>query len=143
MGVTGNFTHMDKLEKLSDRICFIRKNRRMSQEQLSELLNVSRSAIGQWEIGKSSPTVEKLCALAVKTGASSEWLLTGRGPFEFKVWLEGIAEMNASPYAVSLGEPEKQLIKAMDSVPLVQRQKLADALCRMIELVAHESGLSE
>lgn len=38
----------------------LRKERNLSQEQLSEMLNVSRQAISKWESNKTYPDIAKL-----------------------------------------------------------------------------------
>ncbi|MER0281323.1 helix-turn-helix domain-containing protein [Clostridioides sp. GD02377] len=41
----------------------LRKERNLSQEQLSEMLNVSRQAISKWESNKTYPDIENLMLL--------------------------------------------------------------------------------
>ncbi|CZR99055.1 MULTISPECIES: helix-turn-helix domain-containing protein [unclassified Clostridioides] len=41
----------------------LRKERNLSQEQLSEMLNVSRQAISKWESNKTYPDIENLILL--------------------------------------------------------------------------------
>ncbi len=50
--------------KFSENLYNIRKNMQISQEQLAELVDVSRQSVSKWELGESYPTVEnifKLC----------------------------------------------------------------------------------
>ncbi|HGM3506375.1 TPA: helix-turn-helix domain-containing protein [Clostridioides difficile] len=42
----------------------LRKERNLSQEQLSEMLNVSRQAISKWESNKTYPDIENLMLLS-------------------------------------------------------------------------------
>ena len=52
--------------KFSDNLYTLRKNTKLSQEQLAELVDVSRQSISKWELGESYPTVEnifKLCSV--------------------------------------------------------------------------------
>lgn len=42
----------------------LRKNNNYTQEQLAELLNVSRQVVSKWESGESTPDVARLQALA-------------------------------------------------------------------------------
>jgi transcriptional regulator with XRE-family HTH domain len=58
----------EKLQKL-------RKEKGMSQENLAELLNVSRQAISKWESGQSYPEMEKLIALSDLFGVTLDSLV--------------------------------------------------------------------
>lgn len=42
----------------------LRKEKRFSQEQLAELLNVSRQSVSKWESGKAYPELDKLIRLS-------------------------------------------------------------------------------
>ena len=46
--------------KLSDNLKNIRKENNLSQEQLAEMLGVSRQAVSKWESGSSYPEMEKV-----------------------------------------------------------------------------------
>jgi transcriptional regulator with XRE-family HTH domain len=45
-------------------ISFLRKEKGMTQKQLSEKLNVSDKAISRWETGRGFPDIESLQALS-------------------------------------------------------------------------------
>ncbi|HBG5344311.1 TPA: helix-turn-helix transcriptional regulator [Clostridioides difficile] len=47
-----------------DNLKRLRKERNLSQEQLSEMLNVSRQAISKWESNKTYPDIENLMLLS-------------------------------------------------------------------------------
>ena len=50
--------------KFSENLYTLRKNKGISQEQLAELVDVSRQSVSKWELAESYPTVEnifKLC----------------------------------------------------------------------------------
>jgi len=51
-----------------------RKKRGLNQEQLAELLNVSRQSISKWENGESFPEYAKLIALSDVLGCSLDYL---------------------------------------------------------------------
>ena len=42
----------------------LRKERKLSQEQLAERLHVTRQAVSSWETGKNQPDIEMLEAIA-------------------------------------------------------------------------------
>lgn len=50
-----------------DNLRSVRKNHYLSQEELAELLNVSRQALSKWEQGASFPEVEKLLLLLLSS----------------------------------------------------------------------------
>lgn len=53
----------------------IRKQRNITQEQLAEMLDVSRQAISKWEADGGYPEIEKLTLLSQKLGVSIDCLL--------------------------------------------------------------------
>ena len=53
----------------------LRKERGMSQEDLAELLDVSRQAVSKWEQGIGYPEVEKFLLLAGKLNVSLDSLM--------------------------------------------------------------------
>lgn len=65
--------------KLAENIQSLRKSLGVSQEELSEVCNVSRQAIAKWENGESIPTIEKLVCLADYFNATLDELV-GRKP---------------------------------------------------------------
>jgi DNA-binding XRE family transcriptional regulator len=52
----------------------------MSQEELAELLGVSRQAVSKWELGEGYPEVEKLLILSKRLNISLDSLMTGSSP---------------------------------------------------------------
>ena len=53
-----------------------RKDRGLSQEQLAEMLSVSRQAVGKWETGESAPDLAHAAALAEFYGTSLDALVS-------------------------------------------------------------------
>ncbi len=64
---------------LTTRILRSRKEKRLSQQALADLIGVSRSALAQWETEMSSPSLENLRKMAELLEVSFEWIATGRG----------------------------------------------------------------
>lgn len=54
----------------------IRKERHLSQEELAEMLNVSRQAVSKWEQGEGYPEVEKLLLMSSKLNVSLDGLMS-------------------------------------------------------------------
>ena len=53
----------------------LRKDKQLSQEELAEILDVSRQAISKWEQGIGYPEVEKLLLLSSKLNVSLDYLM--------------------------------------------------------------------
>lgn len=70
---------------LGEKIRYVRKCRGLSQEQLSEKLCVSRSAIAKWETDKGLPDIENLKLLARLLGISVDSLLDDGSDAQFAV----------------------------------------------------------
>ncbi len=60
---------------LGENIQFCRKQKNLSQEQLGEMLFVSRQTVSQWEKDQTTPTVDKLLKLKEVFGVSVDELL--------------------------------------------------------------------
>ena len=59
----------------SENLKQIRKEHHLSQEELAELLDVSRQAVSKWEQGQGYPEVEKLLLLSSKLNISLDALM--------------------------------------------------------------------
>lgn len=55
----------------------IRKERHISQEDLAELMGVSRQAVSKWEQGSGYPEMEKLLLLSKELNVSLDYLMLG------------------------------------------------------------------
>ena len=66
----------DFLERpLSMNIRYLRKSRKMSQEEFSELFGVSRQCVAKWENGESVPDVYKLEEIATHYDVPLDFML--------------------------------------------------------------------
>ncbi len=61
----------------ADNLQSIRKERKLSQEELAEKIGVSRQAISKWEQGNGYPETEKLLILAQELNVSLDYLMLG------------------------------------------------------------------
>lgn len=67
---------------LGQRIAQARSRAGLNQTELGRRVGTTRSAVSQWEGGRTEPTPEKLRNIAMLTGVSFDWLATARGePF--------------------------------------------------------------
>lgn len=60
---------------LGENIYNLRKSKNLSQEQLAELINVTRQTISNWELGETSPNPEQLKSLSKILNVSVDELL--------------------------------------------------------------------
>ena len=61
---------------IGEKIQYYRKQKGLSQEELGQLLTVSRQTVSQWETGQTSPTVDNLVRLKEVLGISVDELLS-------------------------------------------------------------------
>ena len=95
----------------------IRKKNHMSQEDLAELLGVSRQAVSKWELGEGYPEVDKLLILSQKLNVSLDSLL-GNEPA--KPVSENI-ETSGSPRSIRIVSPHEGVI--LDTSRVVRSQQ--------------------
>ena len=60
---------------LGDKLTKLRKENNYTQEQLADILNVSRQSISRWELGIAYPETDKLIKLGELYGCSMDYLL--------------------------------------------------------------------
>lgn len=65
---------------VGQRIIALRKEKKISQAQLAQLLGISRQAVSKWENGQSSPDTINLIQLAEVLDTEVEYLATGNKP---------------------------------------------------------------
>lgn len=64
---------MDMAERLQE----LRKKSNYSQEQVADLLGISRQAISKWESGQGKPEVDNIIKLTEIYKVSADYLLSG------------------------------------------------------------------
>ena len=72
---------MNLNELIGERIKLLRTAKKLSGEQLAKQLNITKSAISQWEKGKSLPNRANLIKLAEILEVDDEYLVSGTGQF--------------------------------------------------------------
>lgn len=66
--------------ELNERIAQARKDAGLTQEQLGELVGVTRQAVSKWESGQTTPDVLTIGKLCQVLGVSADYLLLGKVP---------------------------------------------------------------
>lgn len=64
--------------KFSEKLRQIRKEKGLSQEELSDLVDVSRQSVSKWESGQAYPEIEKLIILSDLFEVSMDELIKGQ-----------------------------------------------------------------
>lgn len=62
---------------IADRLKELRKKAGYSQEQLAEMLDISRQAVSKWESGQGNPDIENVIKLTEIYGVSADHILLG------------------------------------------------------------------
>ncbi len=108
------------------RIRSARQAARLTQAQLSSMLNLSRSAIAQWEsVCGSTPSTTHFADLAAALGCSFEWIATGKGPRHTNRRATAGSENNDDSAVVyrhfARSDEEEQLIEAFRELDAFDR----------------------
>lgn len=107
---------------LSDMLTYLRKRQGLTQQQLADKLNMSRSAIGMYETGKREPEIEVLEAFADFYNVDMN-TLTGRvtSPAPIPQGFQPMPPMDEVPLVgkIACGSPilAQQNVEGMVSVP--------------------------
>ena len=101
-----------------ERIRLLRKQKKISQGRLGELVGCSESAISCYELGKREPDYEMLLKISEELNTSAQYLLTGEpGGLLFPEEEEVIKPANMSP-------AKQKLIDSLDGMTDEQIRKL-------------------
>ncbi|MBR2835956.1 MAG: helix-turn-helix domain-containing protein [Coriobacteriales bacterium] len=101
---------------MADKIIALRKKNGWSQEELAEILGVSRQSISKWESAQSIPDMNKILKLSEVFGVSTDYLL--------KDELE-VAETPEAPVAMDDVEPLRHV--SMEEATSFIAQRLSQA----------------
>lgn len=99
--------------EFNNKLYSLRKQKGLSQEELANRLNVSRQTISKWEVGDSTPDMEKLIAISDLFEISLDELVTGK-PAAFTK--ESIAEIEQK---IGTDENKKKIKKILKIVAIV------------------------
>ena len=82
----------------------VRKAAGLSQEQLAELVGMSRQAVSKWETDQAAPDIDKLALLCGVLGVSADELLGRAAPAQARgSGLEGCVRMNGAKRCFTAG----------------------------------------
>lgn len=66
--------------EFNNKLYELRKQKGFSQEELANRLNVSRQTVSKWEVGDSTPDMEKLIAISDLFGITLDELVLDKAP---------------------------------------------------------------
>lgn len=66
--------------EFSSRLQELRKEAGYSQEQLAEMLGVSRQSVSKWESGQTNPDINNVGRLSEIYGKSTDYIIFGKEP---------------------------------------------------------------
>lgn len=72
----------------ADNLQSIRKEKKLSQEELAERIGVSRQAVSKWEQGSGYPETEKLLVLSKELNVSLDYLMLGETAHVMNVYVK-------------------------------------------------------
>ena len=119
---------------LGKRISTLRRDKKLSQESMAEILGVSRQAVSKWENDLASPDTENLIALAGLLEVDVEFLATGQITEDMES--DPIPEPSAALKPERQKKDPKRLLCILLSVSIVLNILL-------IGLWHHEKGTEE
>ncbi len=113
-------------------IAELRKEKKLTQEQLAELLGVSNKTVSRWENGRCMPDLSLLSFIADELGVSVSELLNGR-----RMTQEDMLALRDSINAVlELSEKEKKVKTRRLNVYMI-----TGMICIVMVLLNHQFGV--
>ena len=98
---------------LREKLIVSRNKAGLSQMELAERLGVSRQAVSRWESGDTTPTMDKLKALAKLYGVSLDWLFGDTADGEPPEAAKPEADRNPDEAPAGKEGEKKQKIRAI------------------------------
>jgi len=83
---------VERKMEFNNKLYNLRKQKGLSQEELASRLNVSRQTVSKWEVGESTPDMEKLAAISELFEVSLDELVLDKKPKQQEVVAEQIVK---------------------------------------------------
>jgi phage repressor protein C with HTH and peptisase S24 domain len=126
---------------IGERIRQAREKKRLTQEQLGQLVGVTDAAVSQWETGGIQPAQKNLAKIAQALGVTRMWLLDGdtAGPSPSK-HLVTFHERDLPVYGAALGGDGAIMLNRGEQVDRIHRPAaLADVKDAFAVVIAGDS----
>lgn len=112
--------------EFNNRLYELRKQKGFSQEELANRVNVSRQTVSKWEIGDSTPDMEKLIALSDLFEISLDGLMTGKIP---------VASENVSNKSEIVNVLEEKVLTPENKVRAKKGLKIAAIIAGIVLII--------
>ena len=121
--------------EFNGRLYELRKQKGMSQEELANRLNVTRQTVSKWEVGDSTPDMEKLVAISDLFGVSLDELVLGKEQAAQEATAQKIDTVAMLEEKVLTEENKKKAKKGLSIAAIVAGAVVAVDLISMIVYV--------
>lgn len=101
------------MSTIGNRIKQIRKDKKLTQVELGQLIGISGAGVGKIETNVSKPTEAAIKLICATYHVHNLWLTTGEGPMYEKVSGEALVDK----YAPDADERFKAVMRQMDKLP--------------------------
>lgn len=103
---------------LGGNIQFLRKQKKITQEQLAEIMNVSRQTVSRWEADEVVPELNRLVEMceifACKLDALVREHLSDRSEIYSEIRIKRVAPFKMASYVIISSDPESDALGRMD-----------------------------
>ena len=124
---------------LSDKITALRRQRGLSQEELADMLDVTRQSVSKWEGGQSVPDIQKILQLSAIFKVSTDYLLKDEEGEEIISRSDAPSPNTGNAVRISREQADEYLVQQKANAI---RYALATALCILSPLVLIVLNLS-
>ena len=121
--------------EFNGRLYELRKQKGMSQEELANRLNVTRQTVSKWEVGDSTPDMEKQEAISDLFGVSLDELVLGKEQAAQEATAQKIDTVAMLEEKVLTEESKKKAKKGLRLAAIVAGAVVAVDLISMIVYV--------
>ncbi|MBR6364561.1 MAG: helix-turn-helix transcriptional regulator [Lachnospiraceae bacterium] len=118
--------------EFNNKLYELRKQKGLSQEELASRLNVSRQTVSKWEVGDSTPDMEKLIAMSDLFGVSLDELVLDKAPAQPTAPVTTSSALSEVKQTVLTEENKKKAKKGLKIAAIIFAVILAIDLLSMI-----------
>lgn len=114
---------------LKDILKELRIDRNLTQKQLSEMLDLSKNTVCEYEKGRAEPSIETLLKLSGIFGVSVDYLLGREDDFgNITVTSSPSSDLSASSPNASLTPEERELLELYKKLPGTRKKTVLDTI---------------
>lgn len=117
---------------IGQRIKFARLLRKRTQQWLAEEVGVNQSSVGQWETGRTEPTVENMSRVAQVLDVNFEWLARASGEITSMQYRPKMIKIATSEESI-ISEDEFKILTLLRNLPRCKRMTIIKFLENWID----------